>query len=112
MSSKMNISIVNDKEILNRLEKEKKSVLSSAEKALKLVGLDGETLAMQGAPVDTGRLKNSMTHQLGNDFVVIGTNVEYAIYLEVNGRHKGWFRRVYNQLIPRAKLIFQKETKR
>lgn len=33
--------------------------------------------------VDTGRLKNSVTHQLdGDKSVYIGTNVEYAIYIE------------------------------
>ena len=108
----MDVQLQNHNQLIARLTQETLLMDKSVEKALKLVGLDGETLAMQGSPVDTGRLKNSMTHQLGDDFVVIGTNVEYAIYLEVKGRHKGWFLRVYNQLVPRAKKIFQKECKR
>ena len=32
--------------------------------------------------VDTGRLKNSLTHQVDGNVVCVGTNVEYAIYVE------------------------------
>lgn len=32
--------------------------------------------------VDTGRLKNSLTHQVDGNSVYVGTNVEYAIYVE------------------------------
>lgn len=106
------VDVKNTQVVSANIKAQVKSIKTSTEKALKLIGLDGETLAIQASPVDTGRLKNSMTHQVGDDFVVIGTNVEYAIYLEVKGKHKGWFRRVYNQLVPRAKEIFRKELKR
>ena len=38
--------------------------------------------------VDTGRLRNSITHAVDNDdsTVVVGTNVEYAIYQELGTR--------------------------
>lgn len=38
--------------------------------------------------VDTGRLRNSITNQVDNDgkSVVIGTNVEYAMYVELGAR--------------------------
>lgn len=32
--------------------------------------------------IDTGRLINSITYLVGKGFVVIGTNVEYAVHLE------------------------------
>ena len=32
--------------------------------------------------VDTGRLKNSLTHQVDGNVVCVGTNVEYAPYVE------------------------------
>ena len=55
--------------------------------ALEAVGLQGETNAKMhitavGA-VDTGRLRNSITHATDDDSAYIGTNVEYAIYVEL-----------------------------
>ena len=49
-----------------------------------------ETAAKRNTPVDTGRLRSSMTHELrrrGDDYVGrVGTNVEYAIYVEMGTR--------------------------
>lgn len=46
-----------------------------------------ERRAKQLAPVDTGRLRSSVTHELGRNggelAARIGTNVEYAPYLEL-----------------------------
>lgn len=52
--------------------------------ALEACGLHAETLAKKTCPVDTGRLHNSITHELNeaDKSVKIGTNVEYAIYVE------------------------------
>ena len=36
-----------------------------------------------GAPVDTGRLRNSITHKETDRQTIIGTNVEYAVYQEL-----------------------------
>lgn len=59
--------------------------------ALEEIGLVAEASAKRRCPVDTGRLRNSITHALsGEDSVVIGTNVEYAIYVhEGTSRMKG-----------------------
>lgn len=79
--------------------------------ALEEIGLKAETYASMKAPVDTGLLRNSITHALsgkgadkttyqadrgdatgtysgvapddGEDAVYIGTNVEYAAYVEL-----------------------------
>ena len=60
--------------------------------ALEEIGLAAERFAKRACPVDTGRLRNSITHALNMDeeAVYIGTNVEYAPYVE-NGtsRRKG-----------------------
>ena len=112
MKDAMKLDLQNHEEIIRNMQKEVNLMASGIDKALKLVGLDGETVVMLSAPVDTGRLKNSITHQVAKDFTVIGTNVEYAIKLEYAGRHKGWFLRAYNQIVPRAKQIFAKEVKR
>jgi len=54
------------------------------ERALIKCGAAWESYAKQGAPVDTGRLRNSMTHELESaDTVAIGTPVEYGIYQEL-----------------------------
>lgn len=56
-------------------------------RALEKIGITAEGYAKQKAPVDTGRLRNSITHQVmsqgGTDSVMIGTNVEYAPYVEL-----------------------------
>ena len=36
--------------------------------------------------VDTGRLRNSISHEVHGDSVYIGTNVEYAVYVEKGTR--------------------------
>lgn len=57
-------------------------IVDGITKALEEIGLVAEGAAKRLCPVDTGRLRNSITHALmGNDSVAIGTNVEYAIYV-------------------------------
>ena len=52
--------------------------------ALEIIGGKAETYAKRLCPVDTGRLRNSITHQQYDDHTeVIGTNVEYAPYVEL-----------------------------
>lgn len=54
-------------------------------RALEEVGLVAEGYAKKACPVDTGRLRNSITHQVrpSEKSVYIGTNVEYAPYVEL-----------------------------
>lgn len=49
-------------------------------RALEICGGKAETYAKKLCPVDTGRLRSSITHQLASDgaSVVVGSNVEYA----------------------------------
>lgn len=57
--------------------------------ALEEIGLAAERFAKRACPVDTGRLRNSITHAIGSvedKEVYIGTNVEYAPYVEL-GTH-------------------------
>ena len=54
------------------------------QQALEVVGGMAESYAKKACPVDTGRLRNSITHQQESENVeVIGTNVEYAPYVEL-----------------------------
>ena len=51
-------------------------------RGLEAVGLLGEGYAKMLCPVDTGRLRNSITHTSDGEAAYIGTNVEYAAYVE------------------------------
>lgn len=51
--------------------------------ALEECGLVAEGYAKRLCPVDTGRLRNSITHTVNGDIAYIGTNVEYAPYVEL-----------------------------
>lgn len=61
------------------------------ERALEAIGLQAEAYAKlnlyPGHGLDTGRLRNSITHvQENEDTEIIGTNVEYAPYVEMGTR--------------------------
>lgn len=69
-----------------------KEVLSAEQaarnKALEIIGGKAEIYAKKLCPVDTGRLRNSITHQQYDEYTeVIGSNVEYAPYVCL-GTHK------------------------
>ncbi len=57
-------------------------------RALETIGLVAERYAKEYAPVDTGRLRNSISHEAvpEEETVHIGTNVEYAPYQELGTR--------------------------
>lgn len=58
-------------------------------RALEQCGALWESGAKQMAPVDTGRLRNSIEHHPeGNDTMVVETDVEYAIYQEMGTRYQ------------------------
>ena len=58
-------------------------------KGLETCGLLAEGYAKKLAPVDTGNLRNSITHDVddGEPSAYIGTNVEYATYQELGTIH-------------------------
>ena len=70
-------------------EDNSREILSAAQeaaaRALEKCGLTAEGYAKRLAPVDTGNLRNSITHQVddGESAVYIGTNMEYAPYVEL-----------------------------
>ena len=72
-------------EIIDNSEKAKEELQASVLRALEMCGLQGEKYAKQLAPVDTGNLRNSITHTVvqNENAAYIGTNVEYAVYQEL-----------------------------
>lgn len=78
-----------------------KDLEEKAEKALTECGLMARDYAAElSEPADTGRLRASMDYRILGDTVYIGTNVEYAVYVEYgtgkyasngNGRPNPWY---------------------
>ena len=58
------------------------AMVSPVNRALEMIGLTAEKYAKELAPVDTGRLRNSITHEVDDKDVYIGSNVEYAPHVE------------------------------
>lgn len=59
-------------------------------RALEKCGITAEGYAVRLVPVDTGNLRNSITHKVDDDepSVYVGTNNEYAAYVELGtGKH-------------------------
>lgn len=59
------------------------AAFSQIETALEKVGLMAERNAKIACPVDTGRLRNSISHTHDKNTSYVGTNVEYAPYVEM-----------------------------
>lgn len=72
----------------NNTEQIANAINQAVAAALEEIGLAAERFAKLETPVDTGRLRNSITHaiDMGEEAVYIGTNVEYAPYVEL-GTH-------------------------
>lgn len=68
----------NSKEVLEAMQK-------AAVRALEKCGLVAEGYAKRLCPVDTGNLRNSISHKVAEDepAAYIGTNVSYAPYVEL-----------------------------
>ena len=69
----------NTDEVLSKMEK-------AIERGLEAIGLTAEGHAKKETPVDTGRLRNSISHTVEDRAAYIGTNVEYAPYVELGAR--------------------------
>ena len=65
--------------------------------ALERVGSAAEGFAANLVPVDSGRLRNSITHKVDDNSVTVGSPLEYATYVEFGtgkcasgGRNTAW----------------------
>lgn len=93
MSNEINVTITDNTGLV------REALAEATENALTAIGFTAERYAKEETPVDLGRLRNSMTHVVQDDSVYIGTNVEYAPYVELgtgiyasdgNGRKDPW----------------------
>ena len=81
MATSMKIKIDDHSQDILRMLGEK------TEKALKAIGQECETYAKKDCPVDTGRLRGSITNKVVGNSVYVGTNVEYAEKQEFGDYH-------------------------
>ena len=58
-------------------------IKEAIQRALIRIGLECEAYAKELCHVRTGRLRNSITHYADGDSVYVGTNVEYAPFVEL-----------------------------
>lgn len=69
-------------------EEASQGIQRAIDRALEEIGLAAEGYAKRACPVDTGNLRNSITHAVegSEDAVYVGTDVEYAPYVEMGTR--------------------------
>lgn len=68
-------------EFIDNSEKLLSAMVSAKERALEKIGLVAEGYAKKLCPVDTGRLRNSISHATDGNDAYIGTNVEYSAFV-------------------------------
>jgi len=66
------------------IDEAKEKIRQAKLRTLEKIGIFVEGEAIVRTPVDTGNLRNSLTHKVNEseNSVSIGTNVEYAVYVE------------------------------
>lgn len=78
---KMSVDVREDNVDLAKAE-----IRAAYARALERIGMQAEGYAQDLCPVDTGNLRNSITHTTDGTAAYIGTNVEYAPYVELGTR--------------------------
>ena len=83
-----------------------KALDEQLEAGLEAVGLAAERFAKKNCPVDSGRLRNSISHDVasenGEKAAYIGTNISYAPYVEIGTSSK---KRRYKQMALTRKFL-------
>lgn len=93
---------MNDVRVEDHTDEYKKAMEQAVLKSLEAIGihLEGEAKdELENSPrrIDTGNLRNSITHKVSEDEVIIGTNSSYGIYV-----HEGTRRMAPNRFLRNA----------
>ena len=76
-----------DIQIQDNISQVKGLLVDAIDRALEDIGKQAEGYAKdnitKAGRVDTGTMRNSVTHEVHGDTVYVGTNIEYAIYNEL-----------------------------
>lgn len=109
------VKVIGADKAVKHLEAYTRKVIEGTEDAVKITALDIERRAKAKAPVDTGRLKNSIhTEPRGDNARWVGTNVEYAGYVEYGTRKMSaqpYFFPSVHEVIPEFKKRLEKAVK-
>ena len=93
--------MANDFSFTLNVDSNVKEILAAKEeaviKAMQEIALTAEAFAKVECPVDTGNLRNSITHDSDEKSAVVGTNVEYAAYVELGTSNPNYPRQPYLQ---------------
>lgn len=86
----------------DKSDEAKKAMHDGINRALEAIGIQAEgyaKLELENTPrrIDTGNLRNSISHRVVEDSAYIGTNVEYGIYV-----HEGTVRMEPNRFLKNA----------
>ena len=73
---------IDSRAFLSSLDGYHEEVLEGLQKDIEKAALTLEKNAKQNCPVDTGKLRASITTEVGNLEAEVGTNVEYALCVE------------------------------
>lgn len=71
----------------NRVKETLELLQTKKNKILEEWGLIAEAYASEACPYDTGRLRASISHDHDDNAMMVGTNVEYAPYVELGTRN-------------------------
>lgn len=91
----------------NNTDKVVSAIDKAIERGLEAIGLTAEKYAKEETPVVTGRLRNSISHAVKDDSAYIGSNVEYAPFVELGARG-----RTGNHMLKRAATEHKDEYKK
>lgn len=109
---------MNDLKIVeNNIEKVLTEMEAKKYRTLTILGMKCEKYAKGLCPVDTGNLRNSITHKviLNDELVYVGTNVEYAPYVELGTKKtkpKPYLRPAVENHMSEYKSIIDSEMKK
>ena len=89
-------------------------------KELQLVGLTKAATIVEGSavakcPVDEGRLRDSITKEINEDYAIVGTNVEYAPWIEYGTKKMSaqpFMRPAIDENKSKIKRMFKKEMRK
>lgn len=87
--AKAQMSMTGKIDITDNSDEIKAQFLAQIPNALEAIGGQAEDYAKEECPVDTGRLRNSISHDVDEErkIAYIGTNVEYAPAVEFTDMH-------------------------
>lgn len=66
-----------------------RKIKEAVKSALKEIGIKGTAEVKSNCPVDTGTLRRSYTYKCEDFEVIIGTTIDYSVYVEFKPSNRG-----------------------